>query len=362
MAVYRTKKGVWFVQYREPGRKSPVKEYFGVGPSGEQDARERDAEIGYLRALGKEVRTPEKIRLDVLAQEYLRDAKARGRGEKWLKEWSNILNKRILPTLCRKPIEDLAWSDVLTMLEAGWPTAKPTTKNRYLGYLKAVFQYGVKKRLISRHPLEDWVKPTERKKSFALTVADLKKIISCAEPHVAWAMEVAYETGARPGETELLALRWGDVRWSECAVHIPGSKTATSDRVVPVSPEFLGRLRERAGGATEHIVQYGGHPIRKLRRGPQTAAKRAEITYPFVMYDIRHLYATEMLRNGADLAAVSMLLGHSDIETTQRRYYHLLAGEQRRAVGMLPDLRKSVTRGKVVSLKVGTKVGTNGEK
>jgi site-specific recombinase XerD len=51
---------------------------------------------------------------------------------------------------------------------------------------------------------------------------------------------------------------------------------------------------------------------------------RAGINVPTRMYDLRHLYATTMLTNGADLAAVSTLMGHSTITMTADTYYQYI--------------------------------------
>jgi len=56
------------------------------------------------------------------------------------------------------------------------------------------------------------------------------------------------------------------------------------------------------------------------------------------MYDLWHLFATAMLANGADLAAISKLLGHSTVKMTADVYYHYLEGEKGKAVGKLPSL------------------------
>jgi integrase len=42
------------------------------------------------------------------------------------------------------------------------------------------------------------------------------------------------------------------------------------------------------------------------------------------MYDLRHLFATTMLTNNADLAAVSKLMGHSTVKMTADTYYHYM--------------------------------------
>lgn len=57
-----------------------------------------------------------------------------------------------------------------------------------------------------------------------------------------------------------------------------------------------------------------------------------------VMYDIRHLFCTTLLSNGADLAAVSQMMGHANIKMTVDQYYHLLDGQKRKSLDLLPDL------------------------
>lgn len=78
--------------------------------------------------------------------------------------------------------------------------------------------------------------------------------------------------------------------------------------------------------------------MKKLRRSFSTACKRAGIAYPCRMYDVRHLFASVMLSGGADLAAVSKILGHSSTQMTANVYYELLKGEKERAVSLLPSI------------------------
>ncbi len=56
------------------------------------------------------------------------------------------------------------------------------------------------------------------------------------------------------------------------------------------------------------------------------------------MYDLRHLFATTMLINSADLAAVSKLMGHSTVKMTADTYYHYMEGEKERAINLLPEV------------------------
>ncbi len=88
----------------------------------------------------------------------------------------------------------------------------------------------------------------------------------------------------------------------------------------------------------EYIIEYNGRPVKRLNRSFKTACKKAGINYRVRMYDIRHLFASIILAGGGDLAAVSALLGHQDIATTQKVYYELLKGEKESAISLLPRL------------------------
>ena len=78
--------------------------------------------------------------------------------------------------------------------------------------------------------------------------------------------------------------------------------------------------------------------MKTIRRSIKTACGQDGIKVDVRMYDLRHLFATTMLANGADLAAVSKLMGHSTVKMTADVYYHYLEGEKEKAVGKLPSL------------------------
>ena len=174
-----------------------------------------------------------------------------------------------------------------------------------------------------------------------LTLDDAKKIMTNAEPHLKWAMEVCFNLGTRPGESELLSLRWENVDFKAGTVRIYATKTKTY-RTVPVNPEFLERMEHvRDESESGYVIEYMGRGLTTIRKAFKNACKRAGISYPTRMYDLRHLFATTLLRKGADLAAVSKMMGHSTVKLTADTYYHYMEGEKERAVRLLPELLAS---------------------
>jgi integrase len=87
----------------------------------------------------------------------------------------------------------------------------------------------------------------------------------------------------------------------------------------------------------EYVCHRNGRRILNYRKGWETALRAAGLPH-FPMYNIRHVAASEMLAAGADLAAVSAQLGHSNAHTTGTFYAHVTAGSQQRAATLLPPI------------------------
>lgn len=143
-------------------------------------------------------------------------------------------------------------------------------------------------------------------------------------------LELLYATGLRVSEAA--ALNRGDVNLRQGVLRVRGK--GGKERVVPVGetalewlqqwlgrarPEMLGQRRDehvfvsaRGGGLTRQAFWYA------IKRH----ARMAGIRQPLSPHGLRHAFATHLVNRGADLRVVQMLLGHSDLSTTQI-YTHL---------------------------------------
>lgn len=157
---------------------------------------------------------------------------------------------------------------------------------------------------------------------------------------------LAVYTGLR--RSELLAEEWSDVDLSNTCIAVTKGVTVTdgvydleepkteqSTRIVPLTKEAVELLREMKGEATCKLLFHnrsGGY------LNPSTASKQfsrlaAEAGFPGITpKQLRHTFATNMLRAGVSIKYAQVLLGHSSIKTTGDIYAHVVDDDLRNAV------------------------------
>lgn len=136
-------------------------------------------------------------------------------------------------------------------------------------------------------------------------------------------LEVLYATGLRV--SELISLKLGDLDFDKGVINCFGK--GSKQRRIPIGNSAINYLKRYfsvrdkllLGNSSDHLfVDLGGYPLtrQKFWRLIKSYGQQAKIDYvtPHMM---RHSFATVLLRNGADLRSVQMMLGHSDISTTQ---------------------------------------------
>ena len=303
--------------------------------------------VPYAAPVAPVVAAAKGITFGQLSTMYLDHLRVSGRTEKHIYTLDKLLKSMFFDILGRNTlVEGMTYlKDIVPFIKqmqgVSPQTKKPRSQacvNRYCDYLDAMFNFGIEMELIARNPMKGRKKAKERPRDVQVNVDDLRRIMDYAAPHIRWAMEVCFNLGTRPGPSELFALRWEHVDFEKSTVRIYATKTKTF-RTVPVTPAFLERLREmKDKSQSSYIIEYRGKPVTTIRKSFNTACDLAGIKVPVRMYDLRHLFATTMLSNGADLAAVSKLMGHSTVKMTADVYYHYLEGEKEKAVGKLPSL------------------------
>ncbi len=138
-------------------------------------------------------------------------------------------------------------------------------------------------------------------------------------------LEVLYASGLRV--TELVTLTPGQVNLTQGVVRIQGK--GGKERLVPLGEEACSWLKDYAHGSRLDLLggRVSDYLFPTSRSDCMTRqafwllikryALQAGVVKPLSPHTLRHAFATHLLNHGADLRVVQMLLGHSDLSTTQ---------------------------------------------
>ena len=137
-------------------------------------------------------------------------------------------------------------------------------------------------------------------------------------------LELLYATGLRV--TELVTLKVGQVSMDAGVVRVMGK--GAKERLVPVGEVALDRLGRyvsqgrRAAGRTRGddlfvTIARRSDGTPDVLDADQALCARGGHHRAVSPHTLRHAFATHLLNHGADLRVVQMLLGHSDVSTTQ---------------------------------------------
>jgi len=135
-----------------------------------------------------------------------------------------------------------------------------------------------------------------------------------------------YATGLRISEA--LALRARDIDSSRMVIHVRQGK-GKKDRYVPLSPILLGLLREHWRREQLSDLLFPAVRDRSRPLDPGTvqkyvahATERTGLRVKVTPRTLRHCYATHLIEKGTSTRVVQVLLGHSNVHTTET-YTHV---------------------------------------
>jgi integrase/recombinase XerD len=210
--------------------------------------------------------------------------------------------------------------------------ARPRSTARQLSSFRRFFRYLVREGVVREDPTAQIAMPKiGRSLPKSLTEEEVESLLNA--PAVSdplgnrdrTMLEVLYATGLRV--SELVNLRNGQVNLNQGVIRILGK--GNRERLIPLGEEAVRWIIEfsRAPRA-EILLERQTDYVFPTRRGDRMTrqafwhiikryARKAGIGKELSPHTLRHAFATHLLNHGADLRVVQMLLGHSDLSTTQ---------------------------------------------
>lgn len=208
----------------------------------------------------------------------------------------------------------------------------PRSTARFLSCVRGFFHFLLREGRLSVDPTLDIDSPRlGRPLPKALSEAEVERLLQAPDPDIALEMrdrtmlELLYACGLRV--TELTSMQMVQLSLNQGVVRVFGK--GSKERLVPVGEEALRWLqRFLAGPRAELLKGVPSDVLFPSLRGTQMTrqtfwyrikiyAQRAGIKKHLSPHTLRHAFATHLLNHGADLRVVQMLLGHSDLSTTQ---------------------------------------------
>lgn len=291
----------------------------------------------------------------------------------WLAEWRKTAlaassradsTKTTYELLCKKHLEPapfgaitldrLRASDldrlILSLRAAG--LSDSTIRQTYT-ILRQALSDAKRDNLIARNVAEAVKRPTVAKKEARyLSPAEVTRLLDAAKGsryHDLLAFIAG--TGVRKGEA--LATKWSDLDMDTGVYHVPGTKSDSSRRTLPLPPALIAILKAHKRRQAEERIRAAnvwhdtglvftteaGTAVgpRNVLRALYTAAAAAGLD-DVCVHTLRHSAATAWLENGVNLKAVSTLLGHADISITADTYAHVSDETARQAMTTLANV------------------------
>ena len=208
---------------------------------------------------------------------------------------------------------------------------KTSTISRNVASIRSFYQFLVRNKKVKKDPTEKIQSPkVEKKIPSILTSSEIEllldqpKNIDLKGIRDKAMLEFAYATGMRV--TEIISLNIEDVNLKEGLVVC---KYGARQRNIPLGSLSLKALADYIENSRPILIKdekvnalfVNTNGKRLTRQGFWKIVKyykdQAHITKDITPHVLRHSFATHLLQNGADLKSIQMMLGHSDISSTQ---------------------------------------------
>ena len=172
-----------------------------------------------------------------------------------------------------------------------------------------------------------FLEPNEISELFNATKSEKNELIKLRDIAI---MQTLYSTGLRVSEIAKLSIESVNLEKQEFSVMGKGGKTRVvflSNEAKEAIEKYIKMRRDNSPAlffrhgtnrqSNDDIEELNFLTPRTIQRVLIKYAKRAGITKKVTPHVLRHSFATDLLRNGADLRSVQALLGHSNVTTTQ---------------------------------------------
>jgi integrase/recombinase XerD len=245
----------------------------------------------------------------------------------------DLMNLRNRLAARDKSLQDASREDLLAVLATEMQQGKsPRSLSRYLSAYRQFYRWLVREGKIDSDPVALIESPkTGRGLPKAITEAQVESLLAAPDTDTMLGqrdkamLELMYATGLRV--SELVGLELSSINLNQGVVRVIGK--GQKERLVPIGDEaheslkaylVSGRPEILQGAQTDSVfvtTRKSGMTRQAFWYMVRRYAGICDIPNKLSPHMLRHSFATHLLNHGADLRVVQLLLGHSDLSTTQ---------------------------------------------
>lgn len=352
----KDKKGLYYVQlfmgFDENGKSvRKTKSFLTLS-----EARKCKREFEAQKTLGKYPKPQGRVKLLDYIDEFITTAQ---RSESSIYNYTRIRNYIAKSDLRKYKMEEIKPKHIrayIAYLQAN-TKLKPISINKHLMFLSVVFDRAYKDDVLQENPAKKVDKlKVEKYVGKSYTLEECKLIFDKLKDYGNRNVQLLFHFGVLHGlrRGELCGLKWVNVDLSKGEIYIRDNKTKVGGKVIVKAPkteksnrdleidsvtkELLERIKD------EQQEKFGG--CEYVMVSPQTGKgiSPASLQKPFKLFlakygfrdlrihDLRHTFSTQAINSGVNILEISRALGHSNTNTTESIYIHLLRGNNSAAI------------------------------
>jgi excisionase family DNA binding protein len=323
----------WYLDYRdENGKRVQKLARFAQTLEEAELALETCVRSAYSRTHG--IQEPKKIVFNDFATLYIENY-AKTNKRSWTCD-DYCLDAHLKPYFGKFDLRDITPLNLeayrAQRLKAG---VKKSSTNREMALLKKMFNLAADWGFCEENPVRKirLFPEKDNLRERILTPEEEARLLPRCVPHLRPIVVFALNTGMRKGE--ILGLRWDQVDLVNRSIRVTKTKSG-KDRTVPLNDAAAGVIM------SQRRMKQGDHVF----PSPKTGVSMKSVDHSFWracrlagilglrFHDLRHTFATRLIRKGVDIITVKTLLGHHAVSVTER-YTHSGAEERQRAVEAL---------------------------
>ena len=232
----------------------------------------------------------------------------------------------------KKDLIEVTQSNIQEYLAFKFPSSKSRSISRLLATLRRFYRYLLREKIIKEDPTLMIEMPKQSKTlPKSLNEEEVENLLNAPNIYQDQGLrdramlELLYACGLRV--TELVSILLTELSMNDGVIRITGKGNKT--RLVPLGEEAMSWINKYLTHARDQILKEKNSKFLFVTNRGEAMTRQtfwhiikkyafaAGIQKSISPHVLRHAFATHLLNHGADLRVVQMLLGHSDISTTQ---------------------------------------------